>query len=389
MAAGPPLHVYKGEDFYVPAFRVVIEGRELLGEMGDIMSLTYTDKLDAIDSFEMTVNNWDAEKLNFKYSDGATFNPWKNVEISMGYFLNGQDNRKQMLIGDITNLAPNFPSSGGPTLAVSGLSLLHRFRLKQETMQFLKKKDTEIAQELVKKIAAEVRKTSPQVTVQLDPKDLETNLKEEKPVPYLTIHNKYPILFLLERARRIGYEFAVKETGADKKRLVTISFHRTSNVDQTTYILEWGKSLISFQPTLQTARQVSKVIVRGWDPQGKKAFEGEATRAQLGKEKVVDPLDLGVTEPNLSKSMEIVADRPIQSKHEADELAKNTLLQLTKDLVEAKGKTIGLPALRSGVKLDIKGLGSRFSGTYLVTSTTHTIGDGGYTTDFSARMEKS
>jgi phage protein D len=58
------------------------------------------------------------------------------------------------------------------------------------------------------------------------------------------------------------------------------------------------------------------------------------------------------------------------------------------DLVEARGKTVGLPSLRSGAKLDIRGLGARFSGTYLVTSTTHKIGDGGCTTEFSARMQK-
>jgi hypothetical protein len=59
------------------------------------------------------------------------------------------------------------------------------------------------------------------------------------------------------------------------------------------------------------------------------------------------------------------------------------------ELVEARGKTVGLPSLRFGVKLDIRGLGARFSGTYLVTSTTHTIGDGGYTTEFRARMKKT
>jgi len=65
-------------------------------------------------------------------------------------------------------------------------------------------------------------------------------------------------------------------------------------------------------------------------------------------------------------------------------------------MVEAKGKTVGLPDLRTGVKVQIKGLGSRFSGpdekhlfSYLITSTTHTVSDSGYTTDFSARMEKS
>ncbi len=71
-----------------------------------------------------------------------------------------------------------------------------------------------------------------------------------------------------------------------------------------------------------------------------------------------------------------------------------TLLHFGEVIVEGKGKTVGLPDLRAGVKIQIKGLGERFSGTdakpnvYLVTSTTHSLGAGGYTTDFTARMEK-
>ena len=62
--------------------------------------------------------------------------------------------------------------------------------------------------------------------------------------------------------------------------------------------------------------------------------------------------------------------------------------------MEGRGRTIGLPDLRAGVKVQIKGLGRRFSGSddqpivYLVTSTTHAFGGNGYTTDFTARMEK-
>ena len=37
--------------------------------------------------------------------------------------------------------------------------------------------------------------------------------------------------------------------------------------------------------------------------------------------------------------------------------------------------------------MQIEGLGARFSGTYFVTETTHTIGDSGYTTKFNARRE--
>src|SRR5215471_16243432 len=132
----PPVEVFREQDFYVPAFRILIEGRERLAEMHDVMSLRYSDSLTNIDSFDMTINNWDAERLTFKYSDGDTFNPWKDVEVWIGYYRNGQDQRRRMLIGEITTLSPNFPASGAPTLTVRGLNLLHRFRIKQETEQF-------------------------------------------------------------------------------------------------------------------------------------------------------------------------------------------------------------------------------------------------------------
>ena len=48
---------------------------------------------------------------------------------------------------------------------------------------------------------------------------------------------------------------------------------------------------------------------------------------------------------------------------------------------------MGLPDLRAGQKVRITKLGTRFSGTYFVIKTTHTLGDGGYTTKFTARRE--
>src|SRR5262245_35282607 len=147
-----PVEVYKGQDFYVPAFLVKVQNRELLEEMNDVVSLTYSDSLTNIDSFEMVINNWDPgahvfDQRAFKYSDSDRFNPWKDVEIWMGYFQDGMDKRRRMLIGEITTLAPNFPQSGQPTLTVRGLNLLHRFRTKQQTRPFFGKTDSQIARE--------------------------------------------------------------------------------------------------------------------------------------------------------------------------------------------------------------------------------------------------
>src|ERR1051325_6603454 len=151
-----PVNIYEGQDFYVPAYRVLINAKKPNVE-SDVISVSYTDSLTNVDSFELVVNNWDPEGTNassgtvggFKYSDTDTFNPWQQVELWMGYYRNGQDELKRMLTGEISTMSPNFPAGSGSTLTVRALNLLHRFRTKQESKAFFERKDTEIAQELV------------------------------------------------------------------------------------------------------------------------------------------------------------------------------------------------------------------------------------------------
>ena len=392
---------YLGQDFYVPAYRIKVRGAELLEETHDITSVTYTESLTAIDSFDLVVNNWDERmpkpKYMHKYSDGDTFKPWSPVELDMGYILNGKDNRRPLLRGEITTMAPNFPTGGPSTMTVRGLNLLHRFRLKQLTKPFFKKKDTEIAQELIKKINDEMHTQFPDLALSLDPADVSRNLAgdvEEKH-DFLVIQNQYPIVFLMERARRIGYELTIKKmpAGDGRKGEVVFGYGPPEAVTRATYELEWGKSLLSAQPTLRVAGQVSKVTVRGWSPGSKEPITESATRDDLKRDKagVVDPRELDLGEPALAQ--EITVDQPVGSKTEAKKMAKRILRQKASELVIVKAKTIGLPELRAGSKVKLLGLGDRFSGKeasrflFLVTDTTHSFSDAGYTTDFTARME--
>jgi phage protein D len=388
---------YEGQDFYVPSYKILVQNKELQVET-DVLSVTFNDSLSNIDSFDLAVNNWDPDRASrrpsqakvspFKYSDERTFAPWQDVELFMGYWRNGKDERRRMLLGEITTMSPNFPASGGSTLTVRGLDIRHRFRTQQVTKQFFDKKDSEVARTLIEDIASDVRKKVPQLVVKADEDQLNTNIQREEPLPYLEVHNQYPINFLIERSRRIGYDLSVMEKpkGDSGPREVTVRFGPTSDVKKPAYQLDWGQTLISFQPTFQTANQVSEVTVRGWNPKTKQKFEETVKRSQV--EGVVKPVDLDAAETALSQKLEIMVDHPIQSAGEAKEVAKKTLLQLAQGIVEAKGKTIGLPDLRAGTKIQVGGLGKRFSGMYLVTATTHTIGEGGYTTDFSARMEQ-
>ena len=86
---------------------------------------------------------------------------------------------------------------------------------------------------------------------------------------------------------------------------------------------------------------------------------------------------------------EVVVNEPVFTEAQAKERALAILSDRQKEMVTATGSTVGLPDLRAGRKVLLSGLGARFSGSYFLTETTHTIGASGYTTRFTARREDS
>jgi phage protein D len=289
----------------------------------------------------------------------------------MGYY--GAEEPKLMMIGQIVSITPNFPATGNPTLRVRALNLLFNLQQEQKVMVFENKKDSEIAEEIAADLDVEIEIPAGQAAGEL-------------PAEYTIINNEYPILYLLARARRKGYDlFVYLEEGSDTLKL----FFGKKTSSDTEYEIEWGKSLLQFSPTLKTKGQVSKVTVRGWDPTktgDDRSIVGEATWESLGID-MPDPELLSNIDSALAQSHEEVTDQVIQNQQQADDLAKGILRGIVQGLVSGRGSTVGFPELRSGRKVQIKGLGLRYSGSYLLTETTHTIGASGYTTQFAARME--
>lgn len=369
MGVAVPIH--QGQDFYVPHFEMKIAGQSQgQGIVRDVMQVSYTDGLDEIDSFEVTINNWDADARALKYSDGDRFNPGKRFELWMGYY--GRDRLRLMLTGEITGLKPAFPSSGPPTLVVSGMNVLHRLRRVKRSVAFRGQTDSEIARAVCGQLGVEVRTP---------------NERDETPNDYVLQANQYDIVFLLSRARRVGYELVVEESGTDgRSEPSTLSFGPSSAVRRRTYELTYGRSLIEFTPELSTALQVGKVTVLGWDAVRKQKIEETVTRRDLRTQALSDGEQ--EIEQSFGEREEVVTDQPVEDAAAARRLARERLEQNSKDMVKATGSTIGLPDLRTGSMVAIDGLGVRFTGRYFVTATTHTIGDGGYTTQFECRREE-
>ncbi len=388
-----PIQIYSNYDFYVPAFELKIKGQSLERDViRDVISVSYTDSLDKLDSCEITLNNWDADKRAFKYSDPQTspvsFDPGAEIELYMGYYDRG--GLTLMLRGQIVSLAPDFPAGGQPTIQVRALNQLYKLHFKQETLVFTDKTDTQIAQAVLDKIVQDQnrqRSAAGQPGLNLELVTRTANRSEEAH-NYIVINNDYPIIFLIERARHNGYDIYIEEVAENSHTVSRLHFHPPDRGVPAVYELKYGQTLINFKPTLKTKNQIAKVTVRGWNPAQKKEIVGEATWDDLDIRGLPSVADMSAVDSALAGSEEVVADEPIETEAEAKQKAKAHLTERAQDLVSGSGSTVGLPELRAGRPVYIRGLGSRFSGRYLVTTSTHAIGDSGYTTQFEARMEE-
>lgn len=372
-------------DFYSPGFELRIDGVGLpKNVLRDVMEVTYHDDVKEIDGFEITVNNWDDAARRCKYIGSETaaqlngtsnasklftlFDPaGKAVELALGYI----GNMQTMLRATFQTVEPSFPESGPPVLSVRGLNILQQFRRKKFSYAWTNLTPSKIALNFNSLRDGSKPRLQAPWQVAVGPQ-----AGGEDAIEYVAQTDQYDVDFLLQLAHGQGYVLEVHE---DKHQLY---FGPSTQSLPSNYQLGWGKGLMSFKPSLSTANQWQSVTVRGWDRQAQKPI--------IATVDLNDP-QIKKINPNLHSLIQDrqqqTVDLPVFTMADAKQHARALLLDRSKEIVTAHGKTIGLPALRAGTLVEIQGIGARLSGMYFVTKTTHTLGENGYTTEFDCRRE--
>lgn len=378
--------IYQGQNFFAPYFEIKLQGQKLGHEvLRDVLQVSYQDDLENLDSFDFTLHDWDPVTLTTRYSspfdengqlrkiagsefDVPNFEPGARVELSMGYY--GGDKPLLMMVGKVASASVNFPASGNPTLTVRVLNLLYDLQRSQQSLTFEDKTPTDIAGAIARELDIELQSAPGE---------------NEPAIDFIGMNNEYPILFLARLARRNGYDLFVNiENEQDPKLFFGL---RQTSPEQ--YELEWGKSLLQFTPTLKLKDQVQQVVVRGWNPTASgsdRAIEGQASWSDLDIQ-MPDAKLLEQIEFAASDAIEEITDQPVSGQQAADALAQAALRRIVQGVITGKGSTVGLPMLRAGSRLLLKGLGLRYSHNYIVTESVHKIDGSGYSTEFTARME--
>lgn len=343
---------------YAPDFMIKIEGLTMEADVSRaVLDLTYEDNVDLADTFTLRLNNAD-----LRFTDSPLFDTGKNVEIHMGY----ANDLHPMMLGEITAVNPSFPQSGAPTLSITGYDKSHRMRHNQParyTFNWLN--DSAIAAQ----IAAE---------------NLLIPIVDPSPLPpqSCVLQTGSDWALLQELAERNGFDVNVKW---DK---LYFRFPRPTTEMVT---LEWGKNLISFSPRMSTSGQYGMQVVRAYDPTLAQTIVEVLPLVGLGSnlDHIVERLGSRFVDQLVKLGRNVVRGKKINTHLDAALLAKTILRQLLEGLFEGTGRCIGMPELRAGELIEIRGIGKRFSGRYRLSKVTHAINESGYQTTFEVTQRLS
>ena len=348
-------------DYYAPEYVVRVDGDVLdPTTKGDILSIGVVLDQQQPASFTLTVNDWDDAHLAFKYSSTTVFDPGRQVTIDLGY----AGRLERVVSGVVTSLSPNFPQSGSPVLTVGGQDRMRTMAQRQpgksDRKVYKNVTDGQIAEEIASRW------------------NMKTDIDRSGPVhPVVWQKNQNDAAFLMERAKRIDFEFYIALDGGEE----TLYFRpRKDGRDAgpiTVYSFEWGRNLISFQPRLSTTGQVASVTVRGWDRKTKKPIVYTARSTDL-------PSSAGGSRSGPAtadtRTAEVIVDSPVLTSEEARRLAISRLMERANAFTTATAQIVGQPDLRPGDNVDIAAVGTRFSGRYQIRKVTHALGATGFTT---------
>jgi phage protein D/phage baseplate assembly protein gpV len=295
---------------------------------------------------------------SLEWVDSSLLDLGKSVEIKMSQSGEGGNVEGTLIKGEITSLEPNFSARGDTTVLVRGYDKSHRLHRGRKTRTFLRKTDSDVA----RTVASESG-----LSVEVDA----TNVRHE----YLLQSNQTNMEFLQERAQRIGYQVFV----ADDK----LYFKKGDADLGAGPELRRDQNLLSFRPVLRSSGQADKTKVRGWDPKQKTVILAEDSPNSRLNQGGMTQTGAAAAHSAFGAAEAVVVDLPVFSMDEAKAIATGLSYDVARHSVTAEGLALGDPRIKAGYTISLTGLGTRFNGSYYVTSATHIYGGDGYETHFS------
>lgn len=305
----------------------------------------------------------------------------KAIEILVGY---GADKSEVLFKGEISYIEPNFDLTGSSSLELSGFDKSHRLTRGSVSKTW---GDGFEATEKADVVAKQVIGDSGYAKG-TGADSLSAGSGDASPVkvPYLALYNTN----LFQFSRQLGFDVNAEDRDQEK----TISFAKIEPGKRAALTVcrersEGDDTVVTRRARfhLSTVRQYKKVVVRGWDPKEKKAIVGiaEESTHQFDGTPSYTATGKALYGSGGQGKEHVVVDQPVQSKEEAEAMAKALFDKFSMDFVTGDIEIVGDTRVEPGETVELTGFGKRFSGTYLINGCTHSYypDSDGYITSMS------
>ena len=324
-----------------------IEIREVIVDQHSHLPHMFTIILD--DYLDLTTHEFQIDQTIFDMTKEVEISASPNSEYE------GEVGVKTTLIkGEITAVEHDFDQ--GLRHIIRGYDKSHRLFRESKSQAFLNIKDSDLATQFAGNAG---------LTAQVDA----TSTVYE----HLYQDNQTDLAFLTQRAWRIGYECFV-----DEGKL----YFRKPPTGNAAVTLTYSENIISCSFSSTLAEQVDSVEVKGWDPKTLKVILGISEKGTLYP-KNGDTKDGGKWAHTFGAGKHTLVDIPVVSQAEADKIAEARLNELSGAYVTAEIVTLGIPTMKAGQFVKIENVGTRLSGSYMVTNAKHIFRAGDYITSLS------
>ena len=335
----------------VPNFIVYLNGSRFTADQeASVKQITVNNTVDSISSFSISMSD-----TSRQWTDSSDLEEGTQVKIMVGY----KDDVGQIINGEITSINPQFRMNNDDIVIVRGCNIMHRLMRGKKTRSFNEKEDVDIVKQMLQ-----------ECNVKGDVQDIGSDHL------FTMQHNQTDYEYLTAMIEKYDCRMYVDDKTLVIKKIVDA---QTSDV-----VIEWGKSLLEFNIQTDTGLLLSEVEVRGWDNEKGEAVIGTSKAKDL--KKVFDKNSFGgqIVDKSFGGAKTILVDNGILDQNGADELSLDIISNNSASYIHGIGKTEGNYKLNAGSIIEIKGLGTRFSGKYYIESVKHVFDTtAGYVTYFN------
>lgn len=382
---------------FAPDFRLALGGEPIPAALrASVSSVSLTSALEGADRVELSVAN-----QALRWTDHPLFRAGTPLTLHLGY---QPDGLEQVFVGEVVSTQASFPSGGQPTLTVAAHDRTEHLREHKRTAWYavpvptvgqFPLPDLAIAPlvsiengflPVVDPVGAALSVILYGATVAVavgDTHEMQKLIRRQQ--------GESDLEFLTKLSRENGWEMLVDHTGETGGHVLRFM----SPMDELEPVrrFHYGSSLVEWSPRITSVGVVASVtaylrmsalktvfevtVGYDWDDAALEVsimptvFARPPRRTRAGKREPERSLVLGDNLSVLSAPRRILGE----------------LLPSLNRRVTGSGTVVGDPALMAGRVVQLEGLGTQFGGRYRITTATHTLGSGGYTTGFEARKE--